>query len=334
MSLDTLHALWNARDELKPSPPLLSALADVRRMHLPGSSIARRLEIYLAKEQAPHTGFLESVASIESSRYRGRNILLISLNAEQEDVHRHVAEHIQHSLDPVDVFLHYPYTKHMLSKAMVSDSYSAKKAYSLDTPKQFQRFGDEVRFHYCDLRLDWIGAEPEQRVQLLGAYSEYLLRQQQEDAERVFADKIHHNRIEFEDFLSLDEALVKLEGKISKSYLKVEPELGELIRSGYERLTQECRARLELLKEEILQHAIVPVYLYIEFLGELNELYQYLNASYVLLRMFRHYAQVPNIHSGDAVKCVVVLPKQVVSLLQRMMPSLKGMPDSIDNFFR
>jgi hypothetical protein len=303
-------------------------------MHLPGSSIARRLEIYLAKEPSPHTGFLESVATIESSRYLGRNILLISLHSEQEEVHRHIAEHIQHSLDPIDVFLHYPYTKHMMSKAMVSDSYAAKRAYSLDTPRQFQRFGDEVRFHYCDLRLDWIGAEPEQRVQLLGAYSEYLLRQQEDGAERAFADKLHHNRIEFEDFLSLDEALVKLEGKISKSYHKVEPELGDAIRSTYERLTQECRMRLELLKEEILQHSIVPIYLYIEFLGELNQLYQYLNASYVLLRIFRHYAQVPNVHSGDAVKCVVVLPKPVVALLQRMMPSLKGMPDTIDNFFR
>jgi hypothetical protein len=210
---------------------------------------------------------------------------------------------------------------------MVNDSYAAKKIYHLDTERSFQEFGDQVRFHYCDLRLEWLGDKPNlllQRLKLLGDYSEYLFHQDEKTAEDYFSREIRSNSIEFDDLLELDKPLINLEGKVRKSFQEVYSQVREEILYNFQEKTTECRVRLQTLKEEIRSHAIVPMKLYISLIGEVNCLYQYINAMYTLLRIFRKFREISGQHSDETRNCIVILPEPIIHIMKQLLPSLKG----------
>ena len=322
----TLQALWEKRERLESTPDLIETLTTVRANHLPGSGIARQLEIYL-KDEKPHYHHVEGLSSVESVRLQKKKILILALSYEHPSVHEAVAEHIQHSVEPIDVFLHYPVTKNVQAREMVSDSYAAKKIYHLDTERSFQEFGDQVRFHYCDLRLEWMGNKPElllQRLKLLGDYSEYLFHQEEKQAEDLFSRELRYNSIEFDDILELDKALILLEGKVRKSYQEVYSRVREEVLYNFQDKSTTCRLHLEQIKEEMLAHAVIPIKLYISLIGEVNCLYQYVNAMYTLLRIFRRFKEIPERHSAEANNCIVILPEPVIQIMKSLLPSLSG----------
>lgn len=334
-TLKTLQRLWDSRESLSSEPRLLQTLDHVRRERLPGTGIARKLDIYLRRPEKK-VALVHGLSSAESVDFQQKRILLLSLSYESQDLHQYVADSLQSTLDPVDVFLHYPYSRNPVLKNLVSPSYTAQQAYSLDTPRQFERFGDQVRFHYCDLRAEWSSEHPrlcEQRVHLLNEYAEYLVHKN----EQKFGQALHRNGIEFQDLMNLDQSLLHLQGKIQKSLQKTESNLRDLLLHRYEDLIAPCRLRLQLLKEEVVKHSIVPVKLYIEWMGEINSLYQHTNALYVLLRMFRHYASVPDQHSEDAKNCVVILPLPMMEIVQQILPQLAGLKGNsslLEDWFR
>lgn len=326
MSVPSLRALWEAREELKPDPRLLRTLAKVQRNRLPGSGIARRIEIHLRPGERQSID-VEGLSSAEIVTLNDKRILLLSLRHESPSLHQLLANRIQTTTEPLDLFIHYPYCKDPQAKELVVNSYSAKDAYSLDTPLQKRLFGDEVRFHYCDLRLEWLnkGKGLKERLQLLGDYSDYLL---DGDVNR-FTRRLHRNAIEFQDLLHLDKSLLLLEGKIQKSYEKAEPGIRDEILSRYDEVTGECRTRMEAVKQEIFLHANVPIELYLKWIAEINCLYQHLNAAYCLMRLFRHFDARPDRHSDDPVNCIVVLPESMIHIIHELLPKLEGVKGGV-----
>jgi hypothetical protein len=312
MSTEYLRSLWENRETTAPTPRLLASLQQIRKHHLPGSNVARKLQIYFSDEQAQPT-IPEGLAYSESISLYGKKILLVALEQENQSVHELISDEIQHNLHPIDIFLHYPYSKDLRVKSLVSDSYAAKVPYALDSARQFQLFGDEVRFHHCDLRLEWLGDSPllKQKLHLLNDYAEFLL-----------TGRLFSHPVDVSVLLKMEESLNEIEGKFRKSYESAEPGIRETILKAYQRTTRPCRDRIEAIKQ--LLKTDVSDYIYIEFLGELNCLYQHFNAAYVLLRMFRHFQKKPNQHSGDPLNCVIVLPESMIQILKEMLPTLKG----------
>lgn len=323
---EALQALWINKDKLTLTPHLSETLSFVRANHLPGSGIARQIQIYLEGGKA-HYHRVEGLSYVESVTLQRKKILLLPLSYENPTIHEAVADHLQRSVQPYDLYIHYPFTKNTQARAMVNDSYAAKKIYHLDTERSFQEFGDQVRFHYCDLRLEWLGDKPNlllQRLKLLGDYSEYLFHQDEKTAEDYFSREIRSNSIEFDDLLELDKPLINLEGKVRKSFQEVYSQVREEILYNFQEKTTECRVRLQTLKEEIRSHAIVPMKLYISLIGEVNCLYQYINAMYTLLRIFRKFREISGQHSDETRNCIVILPEPIIHIMKQLLPSLKG----------
>jgi hypothetical protein len=328
---DTLSELWNRRQHLTADRHLLCHLAEIRRLRLPGCGMARRLESYLTRP-VPRAIEPEHVSSVEVLKSDDKKILLIGLETESRSAHEYVADRLRASVEPVDVFLHYPYTKDPEARQLVKDSYVSRGVFQL--ARAVEEFGDQIRFHYCDLRLEWLNDDDEllfQRLKLLGDYSDYLFH----GSEQEFETRMVENQIDFNVLLDLDRNLVQLEGKVMKSYAKAD-KIRDHIVSCFRASSKNSRARLDVIREEIRGKAVVPVQLYIEFIGELNHLYEYLNAAYTMMRMFRHFAVSRNQHSGDPVNCVVMLPQPVVALISECLHKMKkksGGVELIDAWF-
>jgi hypothetical protein len=323
---NVLDLLWSNRDNLKATPKLLSNLYQIRENHLPYSGQARKLEIYLTKPKPKRVSPPTDISSIEAIVLDGKRVILIGLQKESHGSYEFIKEQIQASMLPLDLFIHYPYTKDAEARSLVSDSYAAKRVFKLDNPHRLSLFGDQVRFHYCDLRLEWLGKDKDslyQRLKLLADYSEYLLHQDEPDAENEFGERLKENSIDLKDLLLLEKSLMSSTGKLQKSYDKVDSPLRDMVMQAYEQQSSMCEMRLTAIRDEILKHQVVPVYLYIEWMGELNCLYQHLNAAYTLLRILRHFRQVANQYSADAENCVVVLPEPMIHILREMLPTVR-----------
>ena len=331
---EALSTLWNRREHLSSDRNLLCHLAEIRRLRLPGCGIAHRLESYLTRPK-PREIDPENVSSVEILKADGKKILLIGLETESRSAHEYLLDRVKASVEPLDIFLHYPYTKDPEARQLVKDSYVSRKVFHLDSPALLEEFGDQTRFHYCDLRLEWLNDDSEllfQRLKLLGDYSDYLFH----GSEHEFEKRMVENQIDFNSLLELDKNLVELEGKVMKSYAKAD-KIRDQIVSCFRASSRESRARLEVIREEIRKNKIVPVQLYIEFIGELNHLYEYLNAAYTMLRMFRHFAVSRNQHSGDPMNCVVLLPEPVVAVISHCLSKFtksKGGVELIEAWFK
>lgn len=311
-SYGLIQKFYQNRASIPADRHILSVLKEFQSELQPGNDLAKLTEMSLLK-QPVSCHMIDQVASAHLIQTAKKNIMLIAVEEENPSIYRYLAEMMAKRLDVhTDLFLHYPYSKDRNLTKVIGKSYCAKDELKLDTDKMAELY-PHVRFHYCDLRTEWHPDESSShlygRVKLLNDYACYLAHQ---DLSK-FTEEVASNHLKEEDILQLDVTLAKLEGKIMKSFYKTENSvLADEMIGWFERVTQDCRRSIQESKQHIYEKPSFVIEYYLEYLKELNHLYQYVNTLYTVLRMFRSFKKVSYQNSESPSHCIVVMPKQMV----------------------
>lgn len=311
-SYEIIRQFYQNRRSLPADRHILKVLKQYQSEFQPGNDLAKLTEMSLVDSPLScHS--IHKLASVSLLQTSTKNMMFLALEEESESVYRYVEEMLSKKLDVhTDIFLHYPYSKDRLMTHQMGESYCAKEVFSLDESGMSLRY-PHVRFHYCDLRTEWHPQESEDhlygRVELLNDYACYLAHP---DIDR-FTERILASKLSEQEILELDLVLTSLEGKIMKSFHRAEnKELAENMIRWFQSKTADCRHALNESKKHLYEEPALVVQYYIDYLRELNHLYQYTNTLYAMLRMFRSFNKVSYQNSESPSHCIVVLPKQMV----------------------
>jgi hypothetical protein len=320
-----VNRLWDRyRSGTLPNDINLIKVLNRLKKTLPKGKTSGLLHIISMSLQPPSACAIpvEGVDSVYMVKKTNKRILLLGISSESSSIYPFIADCLRNQLPMhIDMYINYPYTKNAKALEMVKGSYRAGSIFSLDRPRS--DIYQNVRFHACDTRVEWIATGDKQfereknlmdRVHLLGIYSNYVATGDKKE----FMKGMASSHIDFNVLLTIDNDLIKLQGKVMKSYAKnSDKPLADQMITYYHSLVKPVRLRLNRLKSEWRSpnHAILSVDQYLEFMKHLNSVYQYINILYTMLRMFRSFEDKPGQYSGNPDNCIVLLPTPMVQAI-------------------
>lgn len=309
--------LWDGRTMLTPERPLLSTLDQVWSNAIYPNDIrayAKMLRIFLSPS-SPSDTLLTKLGCVHFLEIRQKRILMVGLTNDDSNVYNYLSESLHGTFDsPIDVFLHYPYTKNKVDHSVLQ-SYHANQLVT-----QSASFPN-ARFHFTDLRFEPFEQETplqfRSRIELFAAFADYL-----QDGDMLSFYNRFSPAFLVSESLWID-ALLMLQGKIMSSYAKSElekPITDQLVKWYGERVNQH-QSILKKLKKKInlmpLPEEAAAVYT--EYMNQINQMYQHINELYTVLRIFRTFTNVPNQLSESPKQCIIILPMHMIHTITDMM---------------
>jgi len=327
-----ISELWNRyHSGSLPNDPNLHLIINKLKKTLPKGHLSSLLQIIdIDLNKRPMCSYpIKDVSSMHLYKNSDKRILLVGVSSESSSVYPFFAEYLRTQLPiHVDMFVNYPYTQNRKVLDIIKQSYRAGQVFSLANPNP--NFYQNVRFHACDIRAEWMSKlenqktvfEPEprllERVYLLGIYSNYLASGNKQQ----FLESLRSSNISFASLLKMDDDVMKLEGKIMKSYSKnTNEKLANQMITFYRKLIKPTRVALSNIKNKwsTTNEVVLSIDDYLEFMAHWNFIYQYINVLYTLLRMFRSFTKKPDQYSEDPTNCIVLLPEPLIRMMSEFL---------------